>query len=72
MPRLSSARGNAMLVAASIYEACRYFDATVKRVRPDGWRDVQAREQVIKRALYTLLQDVADVERIFLSRQKAP
>ena len=42
------------------------IDETVKRVRPDGWRDVQAREQVIKAALYGIVQDVADVERIFL------
>src|ERR1700704_3035214 len=27
------------------------IDDTVKRVRPDGWRGVQAREQVIKLAL---------------------
>ena len=25
-PRLSSERGNAILVTSSIYEACRYFD----------------------------------------------
>ena len=42
------------------------IDEVVKRVRPDGWRDVQAREQVIKQALYDLLKDVAEVERIFL------
>jgi type I restriction enzyme R subunit len=42
------------------------IDATVKRVRPDGWRDVQAREQVIKAALYGVLQNIAQVERIFL------
>jgi type I restriction enzyme R subunit len=41
-------------------------DATVKKVRPDGWRGVQAREQVIKAALYGILQDIAEVERIFL------
>lgn len=38
---------------------------TVKQVRPDGWRGVQAREQVIKAALYDVLQNVAKVERIF-------
>lgn len=38
----------------------------MKRIRPDGWRDVQAREQVIKAALYEVLQDEAEVERIFL------
>jgi type I restriction enzyme R subunit len=42
------------------------IDAAVKQVRPDGWRGIQAREQVIKRALYEVLQDVAEVERIFL------
>ena len=41
------------------------IDDTVKQVRPDGWRGVQAREQVIKAALYGVLQDVDEVERIF-------
>ena len=40
-------------------------DDVVKRVRPDGWRGVQAREQVIKQGLYGALKDVAEVERIF-------
>ena len=42
------------------------IDETVKAVRPDGWRGIQAREQIIKAALYGLLQDVEEVERIFL------
>ena len=42
------------------------IDAAVKRVRPDGWRGVLAREQVIKAALYEILKDEAEVERIFL------
>jgi len=42
------------------------IDEAVKKVRPDGWRGIQAREQVIKATLYGLLQDVAEVERIFL------
>ncbi len=42
------------------------IDAAVKRVGPDGWRGVQAREQVIKAALYEILQDEAEVEWIFL------
>jgi type I restriction enzyme R subunit len=42
------------------------LDAAVRRVRPDGWRGVQAREQVIKAALYAILHDEAEVERIFL------
>ena len=32
------------------------IDETVRRTRPDGWRGVQAREQVIKAALYGVLQ----------------
>lgn len=42
------------------------IDEAVKRVRPDGWRGVQAREQVIKRALFDTLMDESEVERIFL------
>jgi type I restriction enzyme, R subunit len=42
------------------------IDETVKRVRPDSWRDHQAKENAIKRALLGILHDVAEVERIFL------
>jgi len=41
------------------------IDEVVKQTRPDGWRGVQAREQVIKAALYGVLQDKVEVERIF-------
>lgn len=42
------------------------IDATVKKVRHDDWRGVQAREQVIKAALYDLLQEEDEVERVFV------
>ena len=42
------------------------LDQAVRQVRPDGWRGVQAREQVIKAALYEILKDISEVERIFL------
>jgi type I restriction enzyme R subunit len=42
------------------------IDAGVREVRPDGWRGVQAREQVIKEAIYKAVQDSAEVERLFL------
>jgi type I restriction enzyme R subunit len=42
------------------------IDASVRHVRPDGWRGVQARELVIKAAIYGVVQDAAEVERIFL------
>ena len=43
------------------------LDAVVRRVRPDAWRGIQPRENVIKSALLPLLNnDLAEVERIFL------
>jgi len=33
--------------------------------RPDGWRDVTPREQVVKKVVYDILGDVQEVERIF-------
>ncbi len=47
-------------------EVALKIDEAVRFIRPDSWRGVQAREQVIKSALYSVLQDVAEVERIFL------
>jgi type I restriction enzyme R subunit len=46
-------------LALQIHEA-------VLRVRPDGWRGVLAREQVIKRELYAVLRDEAKVEQVFV------
>jgi type I restriction enzyme, R subunit len=42
------------------------IDAAVRDARPDGWRGVLPREQTIKEAIYRILPDVAEVERIFL------
>lgn len=42
------------------------IDKTIKHARPDAWRGIQSREQVIKAALYGVLQNEAEVERIFL------
>ena len=42
------------------------IDEMVKKKRPDAWRSIQARENVIKAALYEVLKDVEAVERIFL------
>ena len=48
------------------------IDAKVRQVRPDGWRGVLPREQVIKAALYSLLKDHGEVERIFLIIKARP
>jgi len=42
------------------------IDEAVRTTRPDSWRGIQARENVIKRALDEVLRDEAEVERIFL------
>jgi len=41
------------------------IDTAVREMRPDGWRGVPPREQTIKAALYDIMHDVAEVERIF-------
>jgi type I restriction enzyme R subunit len=40
-------------------------DQAVRSSRPDGWRGVPARENVIKGAIHAVLKDTAEVERIF-------
>lgn len=42
------------------------IDEAVKHIRPDGWRGVTPKENVIKAALYGILQNGDEVERIFL------
>ncbi|MBX7168124.1 MAG: HsdR family type I site-specific deoxyribonuclease [Pirellulales bacterium] len=41
-------------------------DAAVRSKLPDSWRDVHPKEQKVKQALYEVLEDEAEVERIFL------
>jgi type I restriction enzyme R subunit len=41
-------------------------DEAIRQNRPDSWRGVQAREQTVKRAIYDVLQNEEQVERIFL------
>ena len=49
-----------------VLELTLRIDARIKQVKPDDWRGYQAKENVIKQALFELLQDAAEVERIFL------
>jgi type I restriction enzyme R subunit len=42
------------------------IDTNVREMRPDGWRGIPSREQVIKQAINKVLQNAAEVERIFL------
>ena len=40
--------------------------SVVREARPDGWRGIQPREQVIKAAMYDVIPNEAEVERLFL------
>lgn len=42
------------------------IDGAVREARPDDWRGVPPREQTIKKALYDVLRNEDEVERIFL------
>src|SRR5680860_1536074 len=63
--RIAKAQGDYAASSDLALECALRIDETVKRVRPDGWRGVRAREQVIKAALYEILRDATEVERIF-------
>jgi type I restriction enzyme R subunit len=41
------------------------IDKKIKDVKPHGWRGVTSKENVIQQALYEILGDFAEVERIF-------
>jgi type I restriction enzyme R subunit len=49
-----------------VLDVALMLDAAVRSARPDGWHGVHAKEQVIKAALYNVLRDHAEVERLFL------
>ncbi len=61
----------ALVLNTRVLELATKIDSEVKRVRPDGWRGVQTREQTIKAALYEILEEEAEVERIFLDHRGA-
>jgi type I restriction enzyme R subunit len=42
------------------------IDESVKAARPDSWRGFQAREQIVKQAIYSVVEDIGEVERLFL------
>lgn len=64
--RVAEPTGEYSVSGDPILDLALRIDETVKRVRPDAWRGVRAKEQVVKAGLYSLLRDGADVERIFL------
>jgi type I restriction enzyme R subunit len=48
------------------------MDQAIKRVRHHDWRGVMPREQIIKGAMFDILKDENEVERIFLIVKQQP
>ncbi|BAV64343.1 type I restriction endonuclease subunit R [Sphingobium cloacae] len=48
------------------------IDDAVKANRPDGWRGVEPKERTIKAAMYAILNNVDEVERIFTIIKSQP
>jgi type I restriction enzyme R subunit len=46
-------------------DAALKLDATIKAKRPDGWRGVVAKEQMVKQAMFDVLKDIKEVNRLF-------
>lgn len=42
------------------------LDAAIKEKRPDGWRGVVAKEQMVKQLMFEVLLDINEVNRLFL------
>jgi type I restriction enzyme R subunit len=58
-PTLYRVQGNPVLALSKL------LDAAVRKNAPAAWRGVLARENAVKRALFEILQDTEEVERIF-------
>jgi type I restriction enzyme R subunit len=41
------------------------LDASIKAQRPDGWRGVGAKEQMVRQAMFVVLKDIEEVNRLF-------
>jgi type I restriction enzyme R subunit len=65
-PVRTAASASATASGDDLLDLALKLDDAVKSVRHDAWRGNQAREQVIKNALYGILQSVDEVERVFL------
>ena len=46
-------------------EMALMLDTAIKIRRPDGWRGVLAKEQMVKQAMFDVLKDIKEVNRLF-------
>jgi type I restriction enzyme, R subunit len=56
----------------AILELTMRMDAMIKTRRPDGWRGIQAREQVVRQAIFDVVQNMEIVEPMFMIVKQQP
>jgi type I restriction enzyme R subunit len=54
-----------LLPADQALDRALRLDAAIKSRRPDAWRGVVAKEQMVKQAMYDVLRDIQEVDRLF-------
>lgn len=54
-----------LLPADQALDTALQLDASIKARRPDGWRGTVAKEQAVKQAMYDVLKDIQEVNRLF-------
>jgi type I restriction enzyme R subunit len=54
-----------LLPADKALDRALQLDSAIKSRRPDGWRGVLAKEQMVKQAMFDVLQDINEVNRLF-------
>ena len=69
---IAAEAGNPYLPDLDILTLAIEIDTQIKHVRSDNWRGNKSKEQQIKAALYGILKEVNEVERIFLIIQQQP
>jgi type I restriction enzyme R subunit len=70
VPGIVAASENPYIPDVAILKLTIEIDTKIKDVRSDNWRGNKSKEQQIKAALYEILKEVDEVERIFLIIQK--
>ena len=63
---LAKESGEYIVPSDPVLDLALKLDEAVKQVRSDDWRGIEPRERGIKQALYDILHDIAEVERIFI------
>ena len=51
--------------ATQALDTALLLDTAIKAKRPDGWRGVVAKEQLVKQAMFDVLKDIKEVNRLF-------